>query len=49
MKDALMERLKIFLHREDNRTLVGIPAIRLSLIRQERFSSVITIPGRSSY
>lgn len=26
MKDALMERLKIFLHREDNRTLVGIPA-----------------------
>ncbi|BBI33469.1 SMI1/KNR4 family protein [Cohnella abietis] len=26
MKDALMERLKIFLHREDNSTLVGIPA-----------------------
>jgi len=26
MKEALMERLKIFLHREDNKTLVGIPA-----------------------
>ncbi|MBH5319396.1 SMI1/KNR4 family protein [Paenibacillus sp. GSMTC-2017] len=26
MKDALMERLQIFLHREDNSTLVGIPA-----------------------
>ncbi|MEC0090832.1 SMI1/KNR4 family protein [Paenibacillus macquariensis] len=26
MKDALMERLKSFLHREDNSTLIGIPA-----------------------
>ncbi|RXZ81014.1 SMI1/KNR4 family protein [Paenibacillaceae bacterium] len=26
MKDALMDRLKIFLHREDNSTLVGTPA-----------------------
>ncbi|EJL28107.1 SMI1/KNR4 family protein [Brevibacillus sp. BC25] len=26
MKDVLMKRLKTFLHREDNRTLVGIPA-----------------------
>ncbi|MFX3633284.1 MAG: SMI1/KNR4 family protein [Candidatus Pristimantibacillus sp.] len=26
MKDALMERLKTFLHREDNSTIVGSPA-----------------------
>ncbi|GBG07012.1 putative cell wall assembly protein, partial [Paenibacillus agaridevorans] len=26
MKDALMERLEIFLHRKDNSTVVGIPA-----------------------
>ncbi len=57
MKDALMARLKIFLHREDNSTLVGIPGaiqgtsfcrgVTIQLCHL-RFSSVITIPGRSS-
>jgi len=36
MKDALMERLKIFLHREDNRTLVGIPASQEEIVEAQQ-------------
>lgn len=36
MKDALMERLKTFLHREDNRTLVGIPASQEEIIKAQQ-------------
>lgn len=36
MKDALMERLKIFLHREDNRTLVGIPASQEEIVKAQQ-------------
>ncbi|EJW18756.1 SMI1/KNR4 family protein [Paenibacillus alvei] len=36
MKDALMERLKIFLHQEDNETLVGIPASQEEIVSAEQ-------------
>ncbi|GGG69852.1 SMI1/KNR4 family protein [Paenibacillus radicis (ex Gao et al. 2016)] len=36
MKDALMERLKIFLHREDNKTLVGTPASQEEIAKAEQ-------------
>ncbi|SMF85619.1 SMI1-KNR4 cell-wall [Paenibacillus uliginis N3/975] len=36
MKDALMERLKIFLHRENNRTLVGIPSSQEEIVKAEQ-------------
>ncbi|MCR8659898.1 SMI1/KNR4 family protein [Paenibacillus endoradicis] len=36
MKDELMERLKIFLHREDNITLVGIPASQEEIVNAEQ-------------
>ncbi|MFB6365844.1 SMI1/KNR4 family protein [Paenibacillus elgii] len=36
MKDALMERLKIFLHREDNSTLVGIPASQEEIAKAQQ-------------
>ncbi|GAA3412353.1 hypothetical protein ACFFNY_23240 [Paenibacillus hodogayensis] len=32
MNEALMERLKVFLHREDNKTLVGTPASEEEII-----------------
>ncbi|URN95877.1 MAG: SMI1/KNR4 family protein [Candidatus Pristimantibacillus lignocellulolyticus] len=41
MKDALMERLKIFLHREDNRTLVGIPASQEEIFKAQQLLNVI--------
>lgn len=49
MNDALMERLKTFLYRDGNSSLVGSPAIPLSSIRQDRSSSVTMILGKSSY
>jgi len=36
MKDALMERLKIFLHRDNNRTLVGIPASQEEIVKAQQ-------------
>ncbi len=36
MKAALMERLKNFLHREDNRSLVGIPASQEEIAKAEQ-------------
>jgi hypothetical protein len=36
MKDALMERLKTFLHRESNSTLVGIPASQEEIAEAQR-------------
>ncbi|WP_442604121.1 SMI1/KNR4 family protein [Paenibacillus sp. KN14-4R] len=36
MKDALMERLKVFLQREDNSTLVGIPASQEEIAEAQR-------------
>ncbi|MGM1047684.1 MAG: SMI1/KNR4 family protein [Bacillota bacterium] len=36
MKDALMERLKIFLHQENNRTLVGIPSSQEEIVKAEQ-------------
>ncbi|MDR0267294.1 SMI1/KNR4 family protein [Paenibacillus sp.] len=36
MKEALMERLKIFLHREDNSTLVGIPASQKEIAKAQQ-------------
>lgn len=36
IKDTLMERLKIFLHREDNRTLVGIPASQEEIVKAQQ-------------
>lgn len=36
MKDALMERLKTFLLREDNRTLVGIPASQEEIVEAQQ-------------
>lgn len=36
MNDALMERLKIFLHREDNRTLVGIPTSQEEIAKAQQ-------------
>lgn len=36
MKDALMERLKVFLYREDNRTLVGIPASQEEIVKAQQ-------------
>lgn len=36
MKDALIERLKIFFHREDNRTLVGIPASQEEIVEAQQ-------------
>ncbi|AZS17902.1 SMI1/KNR4 family protein [Paenibacillus lutimineralis] len=36
MKDALMERLKTFLLREDNRTLVGIPASQEEIVKAQQ-------------
>ncbi|GAB6988254.1 SMI1/KNR4 family protein [Paenibacillus pini] len=40
MKDALTERLKIFLHREDNRTLVGIPASQEEIAKAQQRMNV---------
>ncbi len=36
MKDALMERLKTFLHQKDKSTLLGIPASREEIAEAER-------------
>ncbi|MGO4184921.1 SMI1/KNR4 family protein [Paenibacillus sp. MCAF9] len=36
MKDALMERLKNFLHLEDNSTLVGIPATQEEIAKAQQ-------------
>jgi len=36
MKDVLMERLKIFLHREDNHTLVGIPTSQDEIVKAQQ-------------
>ncbi|WP_391574944.1 SMI1/KNR4 family protein [Cohnella sp.] len=36
MKDTLMERLKLFLHREDNSTLVGIPASQEEIAKAQQ-------------
>ncbi|WP_068774997.1 SMI1/KNR4 family protein [Paenibacillus sp. FJAT-26967] len=36
MKDALMDRLKIFLHREDNSTLVGVPASQEQIAKAQQ-------------
>ncbi|MFF2484624.1 SMI1/KNR4 family protein [Paenibacillus sp. NPDC058071] len=40
MNDALMERLKIFLHREDNRTLVGIPVSQEEIVKAQQWLEV---------
>ncbi|EPY05816.1 cell wall assembly/cell proliferation coordinating protein, KNR4-like protein [Paenibacillus alvei TS-15] len=40
MKDALMERLKVFLHREDNRTLAGTPASQEEIVKAEQWLNV---------
>lgn len=36
MNDALMRRLEVFLHREDNRTLLGIPASHEEIVKAEQ-------------
>ncbi|MFC4301958.1 SMI1/KNR4 family protein [Cohnella boryungensis] len=36
MKEALMERLKAFLHREDTSTLVGVPASQEEIAEAQR-------------
>lgn len=36
MKDVLMERLKVFLHREDNHTLVGIPTSQDEIVKAQQ-------------
>lgn len=40
MKEALIERVKIFLHREDNRTLVGIPASQEEIVKAQQMLNV---------
>ncbi|MCM3041247.1 SMI1/KNR4 family protein [Paenibacillus motobuensis] len=40
MKDALMERLKTFLHREDNSTLIGSPASQEEIIKAQQMLNV---------
>ncbi|MCG7409498.1 SMI1/KNR4 family protein [Paenibacillus sp. ACRRX] len=41
MKNALMERLKLFLHREDHRTLVGMPASQEEIVKAQQRLNVI--------
>jgi hypothetical protein len=36
MKDALMKRLEVFLHREDNRSLLGIPASPEEIVKAQQ-------------